>query len=262
MVAIKPVREIRPFIKALVFGPPGSGKTTFAASGHASPGLSPTLFIPTEEGVLSASHTTADMTARVETKQELDSLLHKLVHNLDGLDKYKTVVLDTGTRMQQIVLEDCIQKTIKEKSQARDVDTVYIKDWGDCGKAMRRLVSGFLTLNKNVIITAHSRELRPKSPEGAPERPATDIVPDFIPSLSKTLRGYFNFVWYMTAHMGDWYLMTYPKVPKEGEEPSIIRTKTHGQRFAKMLGPVIKNPGLPDIYNKLQEAMEQDRNEQ
>ena len=245
--------ERKPYIKAIIYGPSGAGKTTLAVSGHDTPGLGPVLVVDIEEGTISAAHTSAIVTDKIETKEHIDEVLLGFKHKRPEYQKFNTIVIDTGTRLQMVILDHCIRKTIKKRSQTRDIDDVHLKDWGDCGKVMRRIIGEFLALDKHVIILAHSRDIYPNVPEGAPPKPPTDTVPDFTPALSKTLRGYADYVWYLKEHEGDRYLMTSP--PKDH---TIIRVKTRGHKFAGLLGGVIKNPSLAEIYGKLKQSVGQD----
>jgi len=248
-----PASQRKPYIKAIIYGPSGAGKTTLAVSGHDTPGMGPVLLLDAEDGSVSAAHTTAIVTDKIDSKGSVEEILKGFQHKQPEFDKFNTIAIDTGTRLQMILLDECIRKTIKRRSQSRDVDEVYQKDWGDSGKVMLRLIWGFLSLDKHVILLAHSRDLSPRVPEGQPPKPPTDTVPDFTPALCRSLRGAFIHVWYLKEHEGSRYLMTSP--PKEH---TIIRVKTRGHRFAELLGPIIKNPSLADIYAKLKQSVGQD----
>lgn len=238
--------DLKPYIKAIVYGAPNAGKTSFAVTGHDTPGLGPVLLVDVEEGSISASHTTATITPKIDTKAGIMEVLHGLHHKKDEFQHFQTVVIDTGTRLQTVILDHVIRATIKRKSQSRDVDEVYIKDYGDCGKVMMRIVAGFFALEMHVILLAHSRDISPRVPDGATPKPPTATVPDFTPALGRTLMGYADNIWYIAEHEGKRYLMTQPP-----DKPTIIRTKTRGHVFAKLLGSTIEAPNLPDIYDKL-----------
>ena len=240
--------DLKPYIKALVFGPSGAGKTTFGVTGHDTPGLCPVLLVRAEEGANSASHTTAKISKSIETREDIEAVANGLHHRTAGYEKFKTVVIDTGTRLQETILDGVVQKRI-DKRGTGDIDDVHKRDWGDCGKAMKRIIRSFLSLDMHVIVLAHDRELYPQVPEGKPLPPATDIVPAFTPSLVRTLRGYFNHVWYIKEHEGNRYLLTSPN-----DKSGIIRVKTHGHKFAELMGSIVKDPNLPDIYKKFQQS--------
>jgi len=126
----------KPFIKMLVFGQAGVGKTVFASTAPHP------LFIVCDTGTLSIRDKKIDK-VNVETFDDITEVYSQLKA---GTLKYETVVLDTLGN---------IQKKSMDKILGADKTKATIADWQLNIEMIRKLVRVFRDLPMNVIIICH-----------------------------------------------------------------------------------------------------------
>lgn len=125
----------KPFVKMLVFGQAGVGKTVFASTAPKP------LFVVCDTGTMSIRDKKIDK-INVET---FDDVLEVYTALKSGELKYETVVLDTLGNIQKKSMD----KIIGTKTQAT------IADWQLNIEQIRKLVRLFRDLPMNVIIICH-----------------------------------------------------------------------------------------------------------
>src|SRR5690349_4192777 len=105
---ITPYRVVldKPKINALIYGSPGVGKTTLAASAAGHPDLSPVLAINFEGGLLSITSRGDIDAVDIKTMADVDEVFWSLRNKNNGFENYKTVFLDSGSEMQTLALEE------------------------------------------------------------------------------------------------------------------------------------------------------------
>lgn len=131
-------------VNVLLYGPPGSGKTTGAAS---APG--PILYLNADVG-------NATRYARVAWDSELReakvtglSTLVDAVHELQG-GKYASVVVDPLADVYRLVLEDLSGRAVAPK----------IQHYGDTGTHLERFARAVCDLPVNAVFVAHEVQLK------------------------------------------------------------------------------------------------------
>lgn len=103
IVAITPPRKLDTKMSWLVYAPPGTGKTTFAGSASAVEAMSPVLMVDLENGSSPLSHKYPDVdVARVDDWESCARIIEALVGNET---KYKTVIIDSISKLQELVIE-------------------------------------------------------------------------------------------------------------------------------------------------------------
>lgn len=155
-------------IKALLVGPPGTGKTCFAASLPL-----PILYLDFDGKVNSAARWFE------EDKERLDAIdvrpLSKMLGDADpiaemnriiseelipqqrsGEMKYKTLVLDSITTFSTAVLQHIVKTNpgIKRMASRQGVQPCQ-QDYGILKREFGRLIPGILSLEMNIVMTAH-----------------------------------------------------------------------------------------------------------
>lgn len=135
-------------IKALIVGPPGSGKTLMSSTWK-NP-----LIASAEGGLMSI----ADRNIPYVDIRDTDSLFHlKLALDQDPDIREQilgfpvdTLVIDTIDEVQKIFVRERLDESKKE--------ALELRDWGWLGEQMRSMIRGFRNLNMNVVMTCHVKE--------------------------------------------------------------------------------------------------------
>ena len=147
---IEALNERPKFVKALVYGDSGVGKTVFASSAPR-----PILWFDTEGGTNSIADGEGIDIVRADT---LDVYREGLLYlqSSEGA-KYKTVVIDSFTETQAAVMKQ-IMLFVASKDASRDEFAPQLQDYQRMTGMMREIVRGFRDVEANVIITALARE--------------------------------------------------------------------------------------------------------
>lgn len=111
--------RIRPLI-ATITGDPGVGKTWLAAT------FPRCFFIPTEIGVHDMPLEKRPKVGRlVETHRELDPIFWKTLKELAREDhEYKTLVIDTVTKLDQIFINSVLQQDMERRREEGEIDAM------------------------------------------------------------------------------------------------------------------------------------------
>lgn len=240
----------RPFLKLLVYGEPGAGKTVFAGQAMDSEHLGKVLFLPIEGGLISIADRNPDFidigraddgTPNNRTLLDLEDLVWKLVNRAAGYEKYKTVVIDSVTDLQSRDLEEIVKS-----ANRKDAD-VQLQDYGKDTTRMRRVLRMLRDAKLNVILTALARK-----EQGENDPAPTEVRPDLTQSLSNSIMGFMDFVWYLYRDKEDnRTILTQSK--------GAFRAKTRLPAYAELLGPYVKNPNLATMYSQLCEVTEKSK---
>lgn len=250
----QPVCVIEPKINALLYGPPGSGKTVLSASGAMHPSLGPVLIANFEGGLLSLGNPKNVESVGVKNMDEVEELFWKIVNKDPKFAKFKTVVLDSGSEMQTLSLEalskeayekDKANKKKDEDKKRQSIDNLYQEDYGKDTSRLKRVFRWYRDAPVNVIITALSKKIYSKPPTKEIEPQLIDVCPAFTDKLGQSIMGYVDYVWYCYKDEtdGSFNMLTSNK--------GVYKAKTRGMKFSKELGDVVKNPNLATLYDLL-----------
>ena len=136
------------FIKALIVGSPGAGKT-LTSSTWRNP-----LIASAEGGLMSiADRNTPYVEVRdTETLFQLKIMLDQDPATREQHFGFRidTVVIDTIDEIQKILIRERLDEGKKEAMELRD--------WGWLGEQMRSIIRGFRNLDLNVVLTCHMKE--------------------------------------------------------------------------------------------------------
>lgn len=172
----------------VIYGPPGTGKTTLA--GTFPP---PICYIDIRDqgtGVLKG-------VKGVKVKQlidleDLDEVLLRLRKNREG---FNTVVLDTVSQLQQMLVEEHLAgKKLKKGKRPGDWGTMSMQDWGTVTGEMKKKIIDFRDLaddGMNVVFLAQQKISREDAEEreGSGYVLATTVGPSVSASVAEVLNG-------------------------------------------------------------------------
>ena len=163
-------------IKMNVYGHSGTGKTTFACTFP-----KPLLLIGTEDGTRSVHNLGKQGVDFVRLNQS-DELAELVAHVRDG-DYYQTVVLDTATMLQDMVLTEILG--LKESLVQKSWGVAKQQDWGQCALQMKEHLRRLLDLPVNVVILAQEREFNNDTD--------SEVIEPFVASaLTPSVVGFLN----------------------------------------------------------------------
>jgi hypothetical protein len=245
----------------MIYGEPGSGKTSLAASAQDHPKMKDVLMINVEGGLLSVAHRGDIQAVDVNSTEEVEEIYWQLVTNKSEkkgeFKDVRTVVLDNGTEMQSMNLQEIVGEAIANGREDTKRNDIERDDYGKSTNQLKRIFRQFRQFPVNFIITAHEKLVYPRTPKGMvlPNAEPTACIPALTAALGAAVLGFVDFVWYLHFDPGG--------VNDEGQtvEPTynmltrtegIYYAKTRGPRFRKALGQyrVLPEEGaLPQIYD-------------
>jgi len=234
------------FVNALFFAKPGAGKTTLAGTAQGHPSMKHILFIDIEGGLSSVDHIDGILYERVgkdasgkpnyKTCEDLERIFWSLVNKEEGYKEIQTVVIDSGTELQGMDLQDIVMSHVNDPKSRRDnPDLLEQRDYMVNTSRLKRIFRMFRDADFHFIVTALTRQI--EDDNGVLQ----EIAPSFTQKLGEAVMGYMDFVWFLYADKdGNRKLLTQPKGP--------YRVKTRGKAFAEAIGKSVTNPNLAELY--------------
>jgi len=208
-----PTRER--YLKMLVYGPYGAGKTYFAGTAADAEGFGDVLVLDAEAGSLTlADRTNVDVVRITDFSQfarvydflrvhrkyvregndaKLKELQKKFAPGIKKLRRYNTVIIDSITEVQKFCMYKLLGAEIGEVQLDMEPSN---PDWGVWGKAsemMRRLIRTFRDLDVHVIFVAAEQEKED-------ELKRTRYMPALPGKLAKEAQGFVDVVGYLRVH--------------------------------------------------------------
>jgi len=182
--------EKRPPLRTCLFGPPGGGKTKLACTAPKP------LLLDVEGGAITLDNH-PELLAAVDVLQVpnfdtvMDVIFEFREETADS-KKYETVVVDTGTELQAILLSDILRKK-HSKDENRNPYAAQQLDYKENTEMLRRMIVAFRDLSVNFIIVAHDITDKDGDDGKIYTRPA------FTPKLAGTVKGLMDVQAYLTA---------------------------------------------------------------
>lgn len=261
-IKLKKVGDLNRTFNLLLYSEPGVGKTYFAASAEDIPELGKVLIANIEGGLLTIADRpdvlTVDIgrnddgTANGRTAQDLEDLFWAIMRKDQGYEEVKTVVIDSGTELQNSDLSDIVAAAVNNKNTKRsDLDETYQADYGTNTNRLRRVLRLFRDAPINVIITALVRQVYTKPLVKDQPPKLVEVRPAFTEKLGDSVMGFCDFVWYMWVDekTGERKLLT--------SRMGVVRAKTRNEKVQAALGQVVDNPTLPGLHSSMMDALRQ-----
>lgn len=238
------------FIKALVYGYFGAGKTFFAGTASDHEEMQPVLLARAEDGALTIRGKDAMVTPRIDTMAKFDEVFNNLANKRKGWE-FNTVILDSGTALLQTCLEEVVERNASG-DPSKSTDRISIRDFGDANFMMRKRIRQLFMLPMHVIVTALVREeYNTSDPETRLKRGPVMCSPDFTPKLRDQVMAFADFVWHIHAKSdGTRVLITQPV--KRGT--TLWLAKSRGEEFSRHLPVEVENPRLPQLLEMMKAA--------
>ena len=140
-------------LNMVLFGVPGTGKTTLAATAQDSEYGANVLFIDVEGGTRSIADRVDVDVVRPDTVGDVKNVYDWLVSEPNH--GYKTIVIDTLSELQRVGMKEIL-------ATSKTPDQPGWPEWGKSTEQMMRMVRAFRNLSQtkgwNVIFTAHATE--------------------------------------------------------------------------------------------------------
>lgn len=154
---IRPVDEISPHAKVLVYGRNKNGKTKFAAT-------APKVLIIDidEEGTRSA----VGSGAQVVEVSTFDEVAHVYWYLKAGNHGYKSVAIDTITALQNAALRKVLGEA-EDRDPTREPSTPDRRTWGRANQLVKGLLLDFRNLPMNVVFLAQERVINDEESDEA-----------------------------------------------------------------------------------------------
>lgn len=138
----------RSHLKAMIFGPFGSGKTRFLGTAQLDERTAPALYMDFEGG----EQTLAGLDIDVVQVRGWDDF-NEVYAELEKGTQYKTILLDSLSETHIFALLNILN----EQANTRDPDMLQIQDYGKASIQMRRLIRLFRDLPYHFIATAQDK---------------------------------------------------------------------------------------------------------
>lgn len=179
-LGIKPLTEFNPTRSWAIYGRSGSGKTTFSATFPR-----PILYLDIrDKGTDSIVDDKGDIfVVEIDHWDKVDQVYYHVKNNPG---KYKTVVFDTVTQLQQLVLEKLKNSTAVNLG---DWGTLTKRDWGAASNMMKEQIINFRDLPVELVFIAQEKTSSFDEDDSSSD---SQLVPEVGPSVMKSVASILN----------------------------------------------------------------------
>lgn len=221
----KPISEVKRNSSAAIYGRSGTGKTTLAASWP-----KPILYLNIRDnGEESISDVEGIDVVDIETSEDLLEQILWL-HKKASKDKliYKTIVLDTMSQLQTLLVEEMgATKKIPKGKRAGDFGVLTRQDWGKISGDLIKAIMDIRGLPVNSVFIAQERVFNAGDEEDdGIDQLAPEVGTKLMPSVNKDLCASVNIV-----------ANTFIRIKVKTKKVDGKKEKTITKQFCLRLGP-------------------------
>lgn len=215
-------------IKMLLYGESGTGKTTFWAT-FPGPILSIVCSGGNQPGELRSVNTPEyrkkiDQVALTSSEEMRDLIAHVR----DG--KYKTVVLDHASGLQDLILKELLG--LEEIPVQKSFGLASMQIYAQCAQMCKEYMRGLLSTDLHVVIVAHQRTFGGKDDGLDPDLIKPTVGAGLVPSLATWINGACDYI--VQTFKQPKYAIKKTEVNKKIIE---TRVKERGVEYALRTGP-------------------------
>lgn len=174
-------------MKALFYGSSGSGKTTLASS---FPGPILLISMDGEMGTDSVSDVEDLHAVNLDSWEEVE----QMYWYLEGKNEYKTVVIDTVTKMQDLAVKKVLIDKGKGTENAGNWGTMHKQDWGTMATMMKTWLDNYKELDMNVVFLAQERIFNNDTETDDDAQIDPEVGPRVSPSVGSALCASVNYI--------------------------------------------------------------------
>lgn len=217
------------YIKGLLYGDPGVGKTTFLATASLIKAMSPMLLLDIEGGDLSLRDFPDVEVVRVTSYEKMQPIYDELHRGRHG---FKTVGIDNLTELRYFSMSSIMIDAVA-KNDKMDPDVPSQREWGKNSSQVRAVVRGFRDLPMHTFFTAHAKEAEDKRTN------LTKVKPALPGQLSDEISGFVDLVLYY-----------YIKMVGQEHKRLMLTTKTattNAKDRSGKLPSVLEEPSMTDL---------------
>jgi AAA domain len=244
-----PVRTLQTYVRGLIYGRPGAGKTTLVSQASKVPAMSPLLHMTSDASEADTLFKAAPNAIHLPITKwsEFWDVYHEAAKGIRDPSKipFRTIVIDTGTEAERMWMRDImteLEKNGRPSGGEVNIDVPSVREWGQSISGMRRIFRAYRDLPVNFLVTAHETEMRDN-------KGVTWFKPDFPGKLKNQASGMFPNVWYI-----------YTKADEEmdgrrkiivAEHRLLLTGFTEGfvcKTRADTLPRVVQNPSMDSLY--------------
>jgi hypothetical protein len=219
---VSKVQEARSYV---FYGRSGTGKTTLAST------------FPGDIILLDIRDRGTDSIADVDgvevvTIEDFDDLEERIWWLMKNPDVYKTVVIDTASQAQEMLIEEIGSASKNKKFGKRPGDwgSMTKQDWGKVSSRMKKMIIDFrdLTdLGMNVVFIAQDRVFNFGDDDNDDNELAPEVGPALQPGTARVLNAAVSFI-------GNTFIRTKVVVKKDEKGKKIKKEKAE---YALRIGP-------------------------
>lgn len=177
LIDISKVKTFRSFV---LYGRSGSGKTTLAGTFP-----TPILYLDVKDrGTDSIANVKGIKAMEVNSMEDFEMAYWYLKQHPG---EFKTVVIDTVSQLQQIVVTEVAQEKKKDPARALEWGVLSQRDWGDIAAVLKEWIINFRDLEMNVVFIAQDRTFNLNEDDGTDGALAPEVGPALSPSVARVL---------------------------------------------------------------------------